>query len=201
MKRAVFLDRDGVINELVYLPEHGLLDSPANEAQFTLFPRVGEALRKLSQSGYKLLIISNQPGIAKRHFSPETFARVRAKMKQELKKQGAALDGEYYCLHHPEAKVAELQVSCDCRKPAPGLILQAARENDIDLKSSWMIGDGLTDVQAGKSAGCRTILLGKMKCELCHLMEENGSRPDAIAADLREAAEIILSGEQNGNLH
>ena len=112
-------------------------------------------------------------------------------------KEGATLDGEYYCFHHPEAKVAEYRVICECRKPKPGLLLQAARDMNIDLSQSWMIGDGLTDVQAGKRAGCRTVLIGRMKCELCAMMDEQDSRPDYIAADIKEAAAYIL---QKGDL-
>ncbi|MFC2067138.1 HAD-IIIA family hydrolase, partial [Chloroflexota bacterium] len=104
---------------------------------------------------------------------------------------GAFLDGEYYCFHHPEAKVIELKTNCECRKPKPGLLYQAAQELGIDLSQSWMIGDGLTDVKAGKAAGVRAILIGRMKCELCHLMDEENARPDAVCSDLLEAAKLI----------
>jgi D-glycero-D-manno-heptose 1,7-bisphosphate phosphatase len=112
-------------------------------------------------------------------------------MKKELAKDGAFLDGEYYCFHHPEAKIEKLKANCECRKPKPGLLLQAAKEMDIDLPQSWMIGDGLTDVKAGKGAGCGTILVGRMKCELCHLMDELDARPDAVCPDLLKAAKVI----------
>ena len=98
--------------------------------------------------------------------------------------------------------IESLRVNCECRKPKPGLMLQAARELSIDLSQSWMIGDGLTDVKAGKSAGCKTILLGRMKCELCQLMDEEDARPDAIASNLLEAVSIILNSEgKHGNLY
>lgn len=191
MKRAVFLDRDGVINELVYYEEQGIIDSPFTVEQLKLFSWAGEAIKKLTEAGYKVVIVSNQPGIAKGRLSRETFEKIREKMKKELAKQGAFVDGEYYCFHHPDARVESLRANCECRKPRPGLLFQAARELDIDLSQSWMIGDGLTDVKAGKAAGCKTILLGKMKCELCRLMDEEDAHPDAIAANLLEVVAKI----------
>ena len=190
--KAVFLDRDGVINELIYYPEHGIIDSPFTVEQFRLFPGVGEAIKKFREMDYKVILASNQPGIAKGHMSEETFERIRRKMKEALAKEGAFLDAEYFCLHHPEAKVEMLRTNCECRKPKPGLLLQAAKEMDIDLSQSWMVGDGLTDIKAGKSAGTRTILLGIIKCELCHLMDEEDARPGAITSNLNEAVQFIL---------
>ena len=198
--KAVFLDRDGVINELIYYQEHGIVDSPFTPEQFKLFPWAGKSIKKLSKEGYKVIIVSNQPGIAKGYLSRKGFERIREQMLSALKAQGAFIDGEYYCFHHPEAKVKSLRVNCKCRKPSPGLLLQAAEEHDICLAESWFIGDGLTDVQAGKSAGCKTILLGKMKCELCHLMEEQDARPDAIAPNLLYAAQIVEEKAEKGNL-
>jgi D-glycero-D-manno-heptose 1,7-bisphosphate phosphatase len=151
--RAVFLDRDGVLNELVYYPEHGIIDSPFTPKQITLLPGVAQAINSFHDMGFKVVLVSNQPGIAKGHFSEEIFNQVRKKMKEELAKEGAFLDGEYYCFHHPEAKIERFRVECECRKPKPGLLLQAAKEMGVDLVGSWMIGDGLTDIQAGKKAG------------------------------------------------
>ncbi|MCL0036321.1 HAD family hydrolase [Dehalococcoidia bacterium] len=191
--KAIFLDRDGVINELVYHQEQGIIDSPFTVEQFRLLPGVGEAIRKFNEMGYKVILASNQPGIAKGSLCEETFEKIRQKMKEKLAKEGAFLDGEYYCFHHPEAKIGKLKANCECRKPEPGLLLQAAKEMDIDLSQSWMIGDGLTDVNAGKGAGARTILLGRMKCELCHLMDKEGTSPDFVVPNLLEAAKIISS--------
>ncbi len=189
--KAVFLDRDGVINELIYYREQGIIDSPFTVKQFRLLPGVGEAIKKFRETDYKVVLVSNQPGLAKGHMSRKTEDKIREKMKEELAKDGAFLDGEYYCFHHPEAKIEKLKANCECRKPKPGLLLQAAKEMDIDLAHSWMIGDGLTDVRAGKEAGCRTILIGRMKCELCHLMDEENARPDAVCSNLLEAAKLI----------
>lgn len=194
--KAVFIDRDGVINELIYYPEHGIVDSPFTAEQFKPISGAGEAIKRLHEMGYKVILASNQPGIAKGHMSQENFDKIRQKMKEELAKKGAFLDGEYYCIHHPEAKIARLKVDCKCRKPKPGLLLQAAEDMNIDLSRSWMIGDGLTDVIAGKEAGCRTILLGRMKCELCHIMDEEDAKPDAVTSNLREAAQFIFEQEE-----
>jgi D-glycero-D-manno-heptose 1,7-bisphosphate phosphatase len=193
MYRGVFLDRDGVINELIYYPEHGIVDSPFTTKQFKLLPGACEAINKFHELEFKVILVSNQPGIAKGYLSQEAFDKIRGKMNDELAKEGASFDGEYYCFHHPEAKVEKLKVNCECRKPEPGLLLQAAKDLDVDLSRSWMIGDGLTDIKAGKSAGCQTILLGRMKCELCHLMDEQDAHPDFIAPNLREAASLIKS--------
>jgi len=191
--KAVFLDRDGVINELIYYAEHGIVDSPFTVEQFRLLPGVAQAINIFHKSGFKVIIASNQPGIAKGHMSQESFDKIRQKMKQELAKEGAFLDGEYYCFHHPEATTETLRVNCQCRKPRPGLLLQAARDLGIDLSQSWMVGDSLSDIKAGKDAGCRTILLGRMKCELCHLMDEEDARPDLIVSNLLDTAPILLT--------
>jgi D-glycero-D-manno-heptose 1,7-bisphosphate phosphatase len=192
MNKAVFLDRDGVINELIYYPEHGIVDSPFTPEQFKLFPWAVKSIKKLSGESYQIIIVSNQPGIAKGYLSKDGFERIREKMNLELEAQGALIDGEYYCFHHPEAKVKRLKANCTCRKPEPGLLLKAAEDLNIDLSLSWMIGDGLTDVMAGRRAGCRTILLGRMKCDICSLMDELDARPDFIAKNLIEAVKLII---------
>ena len=168
MTKAVFLDRDGVINELIYYEEHGIFDSPLIAEQFRLFPGVCEAIKKINETDYKVVLVSNQPAIAKGKMSEEAFNGIRQKMTRELGSAGASLSGEYYCLHHPEAKIEGLRTDCECRKPKPGLLIKAAKDMGIDLSQSWMIGDGLTDIKAWNDVGTRTILLGKVKCELCH---------------------------------
>ena len=192
MTKAVFLDRDGTINEIIYYPDLGIVDSPFTAEQFKLLPQVGEAIRILNQSEFKVILVSNQPGIAKEHFSMETFEVIREKMRTELAKYGARLDAEYYCLHHPEAKNKEYKKNCECRKPKPGLLLKAAKDLNIDLPNSWMVGDGLTDIEAGKREGCKTILIGNMKCDLCRLMDEKNIRPDYIVKDLYMAKDVIM---------
>jgi D-glycero-D-manno-heptose 1,7-bisphosphate phosphatase len=190
-KKAVFLDRDGVVNELIYYPEQEIIDSPFTPNQFKLFPDTGKAIRLLRESGYLAVLVSNQPGIAKGYLTEASFERIREKMRGDLANSGSMLDGEYYCLHHPQAVAEKYRVVCDCRKPRPGLLLKAASDLEIDLKQSWMIGDNLSDIKAGREAGCRTVLLGKMKCEMCRLMDEQQVRPDKISFGLMEASQYI----------
>jgi len=191
MNKAIFLDRDGVINEIVYHKEMGILDSPSNPDEFKLLPDVGKAINKFHELGFKTIVISNQPGLAKDKFTMDIFKKIQKKMEQELAKTGSYLDGQYYCLHHPEGTNKEYTKACECRKPKPGLILKAAEKHDIDLANSWMIGDGVTDIKAGQNAGCKTILIGRMKCELCNLLEDENAKPDFIASNLYKASFII----------
>ncbi len=194
--KAVFLDRDGVINALVYHQEHGIIDSPFTEEQFGLLSHAAEAVKKLREMGYRIILVSNQPGIAKGHMTAEVFEKIKKKMERELDSEDAFLDAQYYCFHHPEAVIEEMRAVCDCRKPASGMLLKAAEEMQLDLSRSWMIGDGITDIQAGKGAGTRTILIGTMKCELCHYFSEENSGPEAVCANLLEAAGVIENEEQ-----
>lgn len=193
-QKAIFMDRDGVVNELVYFQEQGIIDSPFIANQFHLCPGVPQAIRKFQNAGYKVIIASNQPGIAKGHMTLDNFNKIDETMKVHLEKGGVSLDGEYYCLHHPEAIIEKYRIDCDCRKPKPGLILKAAREKDIDISQSWFIGDNLTDIKAGKDAGCHTMFLGKMRCEICNLIYNEGIKPEAIKPNLLEAADFILKG-------
>ena len=192
--KAIFLDRDGVVNELVYFPEQGIIDSPFVADQFRLCPGVPDAVKHFQNAGYKVIIASNQPGVAKGHMPFKNFKQICDTMKARLSEKGVSLDGEYYCLHHPEAIVAQYRIDCECRKPKPGLILKAAKDMDIDISNSWFIGDNLSDIKAGKNAGCHTLLLGKMRCELCDLMYNEGIKPDVIKLNILEAADYIIKG-------
>jgi len=203
MDTSIFLDRDGVINRLAFFPELGIIDSPLNPAQFRLMPGAAEAIRSFNSLGLKVIVVSNQPAIAKGKMSEELFNQVCLKMKTLLKKKGAHVDAEYYCLHHPQAKLAEYKTDCDCRKPKPGLIMRAAKDFDLDLSKSYMIGDGLTDIKAGRAVGCRSILIGQIKCDMCRLMEEMEVKPNLITPTLLDAYKVIekeVKGK-NGNIH
>ncbi|MBN2097982.1 MAG: HAD family hydrolase [Dehalococcoidia bacterium] len=193
MNKAVFLDRDGVVNRLIYHQESGIIDSPFVVSQFQLLPGVGEAISRLNTLGYKVIVVTNQPGIAKNHFSLDTLQRMHRLMQDELKASRAVLDGIYYCPHHPEGENPAYRMVCQCRKPAPGLLMRAAQDFHLNLAECYLVGDSLTDIQAGQRAGCRTVLLGKMKCEVCNLMDEQRVKPDAIAGSLAEAVTLILT--------
>lgn len=156
-QKAIFLDRDGTINKYV-----GFLQ---NEEQFELLEGVTDAIRKINQSGYLAVVVTNQPVIARGEVTYDGLQLIHNKMETLLGKDGAYLDAIYYCPHHPdsgfEGEVKELKIDCDCRKPKPGMLLQAAKDFNIDLNQSWMIGDAKNDVLAGKNAGCKTALVGK----------------------------------------
>ena len=196
LRPAVFLDRDGVINPLIYHRDAGIVDSPFTVEQFTVFPRVGRAIRLLNDFGLPVVLVSNQPGIAKGHFTILTLRAINSKMHLALARSGARLDALYYCLHHPDAKLKSLRKKCACRKPGIALLVRAARELRLDLENSYMVGDGLTDMEAGARAGCRTIFLGKWKCEHCQFLRPAGTRPALAADDLWDVVQLILSDLQ-----
>ncbi|MHB2036716.1 MAG: D-glycero-alpha-D-manno-heptose-1,7-bisphosphate 7-phosphatase [Nitrososphaerales archaeon] len=188
--RAVLLDRDGVLNQLVYYKD-GHVGSPISAKQLVVYFRAAESIKKIHNMGYKAIVISNQPGVAKKQFSYAELQRMNNKIKRALAKGGAVLDGEYYCLHHPQALIRKYRVDCDCRKPKPGLILRAAREYDLDLKKSFFVGDALTDVQAGKAAGCKTVLIGQMTDMLNRMMKKQNAVPDFMIGSLIEIGDIL----------
>lgn len=155
-QRAIFLDRDGTINKYV-----GFL---RNAEEFELMPGVAEAIRKINRSGYLAIVVTNQPVIARGEVTRSQLDEIHNKMETLLGNKGAYVDAIYYCPHHPHGgyngEIPGLKTECDCRKPKPGMLWQAARDYNIDLSASWMVGDSQNDVMAGKNAGCRTALLG-----------------------------------------
>ena len=153
----MFVDRDGVLNAHVYIG--GELDSPLSVGQVKLLPRVGQAIRVLHEAGFVVIVVSNQPVVAKGKTTHAELARITESINAQIAEAGGLLDGIYYCLHHPDAVVEDLRGVCDCRKPAPGLLLQAAHELNLDLGQSFMVGDRMTDIQAGAAAGCTTVLV------------------------------------------
>ena len=154
-QRAVFLDRDGTINKYA-----GFL---RNIDEFELLDGVAEAIKKINASGYLAIVVTNQPVIARGEVSFEELQEIHNKMETLLGEQGAYVDAIYFCPHHPHKGYAgekpELKIDCECRKPKPGMLIQAAKDFNIDLKNSWMIGDGENDILAGKNAGCHTALI------------------------------------------
>jgi len=189
--RAVLLDRDGVINSLVYHQDAGVIDSPFTRAQFRLLPRVPEAIRLLNKLGMRVAIVSNQPGIAKGHLQPETLKWFDHTLLAQIESAGGHIDWIFYCLHHPEAIVPSLRRRCHCRKPQTGLLEQAAAELKVSLSECYMVGDGIPDLVAGTRAGCRTVFVGKWKCEICQFSEVPPIRAALVADDLWHAAKLI----------
>jgi D-glycero-D-manno-heptose 1,7-bisphosphate phosphatase len=190
--RAVFLDRDGTILELLYDKENGYIDSAVKADQLRLIPGAVEALKRLRSAGYKLILVSNQPGVAKGRVTLDEFEAARRRFDELLNKEGISLDGEYYCLHHPNALIPEYRKVCDCRKPKPGLILKAASEHSLNLNVCYMVGDDLMDIRAGKAAGCRTILISHVTGTLFKVLESEGLRPEGVASNLSVASDVIL---------
>ncbi|HLV95082.1 MAG TPA: HAD-IIIA family hydrolase [Candidatus Acidoferrales bacterium] len=198
-RKAVFLDRDGVINPYAYDAEFGTIDSPAHPDQFALAPGAGEAIAKLNEAGLFVFVVSNQPGVAKGKFSPELLEAVNEKMNRLVGQAGGHLDAVYYCLHHPEGKVDAYRLTCECRKPKPGLLLQAAREWEIELGRSYMVGDGVVDVLAGRQAGTKTLFVGPRRGYIFSELERQNAWPDGIVNDLSEAVESIRHAESGHN--
>jgi D-glycero-D-manno-heptose 1,7-bisphosphate phosphatase len=192
--RAVFLDRDGVLNDLVYDDEEGRVGSPFAAKELRVFPYVPEAVRRMKEElGFKVIVISNQPGVGKGQFSYSEHEKMNGKVRKALAKGGTSFDAEYYCLHHPSALVAKYRVDCDCRKPKPGMLLRAAKEHDIDLESSYFVGDALIDVKAGRRAGCKAILVGHLTTFLSRMMAQEDATPDFMLPSLKDAPELLAT--------
>jgi len=183
---AVFLDRDGTL-----IWEAGYLDSPE---KIEMIPGAGEALRILGQRGFLRIIVSNQSGVARGYFDEDTVRGVQAAFEQLLRQENSAVDAFYFCPHHPTEGRPPYRIRCNCRKPQPGMLLQAARDFSIDLTGSYMIGDKESDIAAGKKLGLTTILVltgyGRETAELLK-KQPPAARPTHIAGDIAEAARLI----------
>ena len=170
MNKAVFIDRDGVINEMVYFKEHGFVDSPFKASQLELVKDVPKAISILNSFGFKVIVISNQPGIAKGKFTENEFESIRKKMHREIKKY---------------------RMICSCRKPKTGLIEDAISKHNIDIRKSYFVGDGIVDMMAAKEIGCKSIFVGTLNSTMLKLFKEKKVTPDHAVKDLLEAASII----------
>lgn len=186
--RAVFLDRDGTINKEVHHLSH--VD------QFRLLPNAGEAIKWMNEAGFMVVVITNQSVIARGILSEESLAEIHELLKEKLAAQGARVDAVYYCPHHPTAGDGPLSISCNCRKPRPGMLLQAAAELNIALEHSFMVGDTVSDLASGHAAGCRTALVRTGHgTEAEKQLNGHSIQPNYIAPDLLEAARWILQQE------
>ena len=183
LEKAVFLDRDNtVIADMEF---------STDRAKLRPLPGALEALRRLQEAGYLLIIITNQSGVARGRFSERTLRDFHEHFLRRFARSGVRFAGIYYCPHYAEGKVAEYSIACDCRKPQPGLLLRAARELGVDLKQSWMVGDRPADIGAGRAAGCRTIRVGNAE------WTRSDPRADFRTPDLAGAAEIILARDDS----
>lgn len=188
-KAAVFWDRDGTL-----IADPGYLNDPD---QVELLPGAADALRRLSETGYENVVVTNQSGIARGLLDEERLKQIHDRMKRLFADAGAGFEAIYYCpyLNGPEAVVEEYRKDSDLRKPKPGMLIQASLERKIDLTASWVIGDSLRDAEAGRAAGCRTILLAAADGQIV-----NSPDIDFVAASLAEAVEIVQKYSPQGQM-
>ena len=188
-RAAVFFDRDGTLIE-----DPGYLNHPD---QVRLLDGAAEVLKEMKLLDYHAVVVTNQSGVARGIVSEEMLGRIHERLGELLAQKGASLDGVYYCPYHPDGVIPKYRQDSDWRKPAPGMLLAAAEEMDIDLTRSWVIGDSQRDIEAGRRAGCHTILLRAASAS----QEETGTDgPDYVAVNIREAANMIKKfhrSEQN----
>lgn len=186
----VFLDKDGtLIDDVPYNVDPNLI---------RLRPGAGEALRSLHEQGWRIVVVSNQSGVARGLFPVSALAAVEARLRELLSEYAVPLAACEFCPHHPDGIDDRYSFPCECRKPAPGLLLKAAKSLQCDLQRSWMIGNELSDVEAGHRAGCRTIMLSHQEPNCSAPTTE--CVPTALAADLPAAARHILSEARSAHL-
>ncbi|MBU0943018.1 MAG: D-glycero-beta-D-manno-heptose 1,7-bisphosphate 7-phosphatase [Proteobacteria bacterium] len=185
-RAAVFLDRDGTINEQMGYINH--------TCRFQLLPGAAEAIKKLNDAGIPVVVVSNQSGLARGYFPEELLLAVHEKMARLLAEKGAHVDGIYYCPHHPEAKEKKFREVCSCRKPKPGLILQAAEEMNLAPERSFVVGDRWSDIKTAANCGARSILVrtGYGRGDELYIGPHQEIQPDYKAEDLLEAVAWIL---------
>lgn len=198
-KKAVFFDRDGVLLQLVYDKELGIVYTPRRGSQVAVMPHITNVLKTTKRLGYKNIIISNQPDIGLNRMTRSTFKEIQRTMHARVDPQKKLIDGQYYCFHHPFAKIARFRKkNCPCRKPQPGMLLQAAKEHAVNLRKSWMVGDSVYDIVAGHKAGCKTILVANLPESSylsLFLKQLNGIKPDYIVKSVREVVPILKDGD------
>jgi len=187
MRPAVFLDRDGVINEEVGFVNH--------ESRFRVLPGVVEGIRMLGEAGFFCIVVTNQPGVGLGVFPEELVVRLHERMAEALKEEGAKLDGIYFCPHHEQAVIEAYRCRCPNRKPEPGMMKMAAQDFDIDLGASYLIGDRGVDMEAAGRAGVRPVLVetGYGKGEWLYRRNTWEHPPLFVAKDLRDAARRIVA--------
>lgn len=184
---AVFLDRDGTVNEQMGYINH--------ISRFHLLPGAAAAIRMLNRQGIPVVVVSNQSGLARGYFPEELLEEVHRKMNLLLAEQGAFLDGIYICPHHPQASVARYRQACSCRKPGTGLLVRAAEELGLDLAASFLVGDRWSDIECAVRAGCTPVLVltGYGKGEYRYIGPDRKLQPEYVAEDLPDAVRWIIS--------
>lgn len=192
MTPAVFFDRDGSINEDI-----GYVSRPGD---LVVYPWAAEAIRLVNQSAMKAIVITNQSGIARGMYTEETLHQIHERLRQEVSRKGAHIDAFYYCPHHPKIGDRRYRQICLCRKPLPGMLQQAAREHDIDISRSYLIGDKSSDIKAATNAGAKGVLvLTGYGRETYDDRESWPCEPLFVAKDLLEAVKLILDDVEKEN--
>lgn len=192
--KAIFLDRDGIVIKMYYDRNFGTIDTPLSVKQIEFVPGIFEFLNEAKKLGFLLILISNQPAVGIKKINLESYKKMKTFIAKTLKNHGIRFDGEYYCLHHSFASISKYKKDCVCRKPKTGLIIKATEDFHINLKDSWMIGDGVYDIIAGYNAGCKTILVGNIvEGEYLNILEKKleGVKPDYLVKYISEAKNII----------
>lgn len=185
MNKAVFLDRDGVITKEPPYYAHKI-------EQLELNSKSAEAIRLLNENGFKVIIVSNQSGVARGYYQEKDIEIYNMAMQKKLEEKNAYIDAIYYCPHYPKATIKEYRIDCDCRKPKPGMLRQAEKDLNLNLKRSFLVGDKMSDIEAGYRAGCKTILVltsqGNDELKKSSKMD---IKPNYISNDLYTAVQII----------
>ena len=194
-KRAVFLDRDGVLNELVLNPKNGEHESPHDPADVCMMPGAASAAKKLQDAGFAIFIVSNQPSFAKGKTTLENIHAIAHGVESQLSAAGVTILRAYYCYHHPDGTVPPYSGACRCRKPKPQFLFDARDEFGIDLARSWMVGDQDSDVECGRRAGCRTVAVAN---PFSAQRRPGAEEPTLVAFDLADAAAKIIAFEDRG---
>jgi len=186
-RRAIFMDRDGTVSHEVGYINHVTRMRP--------YPFTADAIRRINQSDWLAVLITNQAGVARGYFTEDLVHQVHARLQALLQLDGARLDAIYYCPHHPAAGVPPYRQGCNCRKPRPGMLLKAAEEHNIDLSASVMVGDKISDVEMAHAMGMKGVLVltGYGRGEWEHQSQSWNIRPDFIAENLLEAVKWILT--------
>jgi D-glycero-D-manno-heptose 1,7-bisphosphate phosphatase len=186
-RRAVFLDRDGVINANVFYADTGETEAPRTAADFQILPGALEAMKRLQDAGYLLFVVSNQPNQAKRKATRADHEAIQSKLTKALDQAGVKVEEFFYCFHHPKGLEPALSGPCDCRKPSPYFLNLAWQSHDLDMAHSWMVGDREADIACGLAAGVQTI----------RIVKRADNNAAYTAADLKQAVQIIDCIDRN----
>jgi len=187
-KPAVFVDRDGTINEQMGYINH--------VSRFKIIPGVPQAIRMLNRQGFLVLVVSNQSGVARGYYPMDLVETIHQLMVTRIKEKKAVIDGVFFCPHHPAGSVPEFSRECECRKPKTGLIEQACKSFEIDLRRSFVVGDMCTDIELAHRAGLKGVLVktGYGLGEIEYILPRKNAKPSHIAEDLLDAVRWIMTG-------